>query len=444
MAAEKPIAPVVDRPVRRLLGPLRRFLRVESASGLVLLACTIAALYLANSRHADAYFRFWHAPVGIRVADFEFVRPLEFWVNDALMVVFFFVVGLEIKRELVHGELNEWRKAALPAIAAAGGMIVPALVYAGLIRGGPGSQGWGIPMATDIAFVVGILAIFRSAPVSLKVFLLALAIADDIGAVLVIALAYTRDLAPLWLYWGLGGIGLVILMNGVGVRWVPAYLAVGAAVWVAFLAADVHPTVAGVLLGLLTPTRPLVSLPVLREHAVSTLDAPDVEEDLSERRHALLESLAWASQEAVSPLDRLMRAWHPAASFLIIPVFALANAGVPFDGSRVTQPVAWAVLLGLFVGKPLGIVGACALAVRLRIARLPQSATWPMLAGAGILGGIGFTMSIFIAGLALPDELLAAGKSGIIVGSATSALVGSAVLLFALRCRPQSAASAVK
>lgn len=427
--------------MRQLLSPLRRFLRVQSAGGIILLVCAVVALVVANSQWAAAYHDFWHTPVVIRIGEFVIDQTLAFWVNDGLMTIFFFVVGLEIKRELVDGELNEWRTAALPVMGAFGGMIVPALVYLALHTEGPTRHGWGVPMATDIAFVVGVMALFgRRVPVGLKIFLLALAIVDDIGAVLVIAVAYTDHLVLLWVYAGLGGFLLMLVMRWLGVRSIGLYVAVGAVIWFFCWRADVHPTVAGVILGLLTPSNPLVKFGPLKaviEDGLYRLGADETPD--SERQQALLEEMAWTANEAVSPLERLERRLHPLVSFVIMPIFALANAGVPIDGSRLADSVAWAVVLGLVIGKPIGIVAFSWLAVRTGLARLPAGVNWRLMAAAGCLGGIGFTMAIFIAGLAFqgPDSAgyLAAAKIGTLAGSVISAVIGSALLAMSARRR---------
>jgi NhaA family Na+:H+ antiporter len=431
-------------PARRWARRLRRFLEIESAGGVVLLLCTALALALANSRYAAAYAALWQTRVNLTVGDWHlFHAPhdtLLYLINDALMTIFFFVVGLEIKREVVAGELNDRRKAALPVIAALGGMVVPAVVYLTERYGRAGERGWGIPMATDIAFVVGVLALFgRRAPLGLKIFLLSLAIADDIGAVLVIAVAYTGDLNFGVL--GLGALGFLVTLtlNRIGVRQVPVYVVVGAGIWYCFLVAGVHPTVAGVLLGLLTPASAWVGDASLLEALAELVrrwreGGPADGRD----RHAELSRLAAAAREAVSPLERLETALHPWVRFGIMPLFALANAGVALDPRAAVEPVAIAVATGLLLGKPVGITLFSWAAVRLGLARLPGGVSWPVMVGAGCLGGIGFTMSLFIAALALPaEDLLAAGKLGTLAGSTASAALGSAVLLFTL---PRAAA----
>jgi NhaA family Na+:H+ antiporter len=429
LAASRVRPHLPDRPIRQLTAPVRRFLAVESASGFVLVGCTAVALVLANSPLADAVHHFWDTRLRVGVGRLTLDEPLHFWVNDALMAVFFFVVGLEVKREIVAGELSSVKQAALPVVAAVGGMVVPAAIYLLLQRGTPGERGWGVPMATDIAFVVGLLALFgRRVPLGLKVFLLSLAIVDDIGAILVIAAFYSGGTDGRLLGLGAAGLGLCLLLNRLGVRSVLVYLPVGAGVWLATLAGGVHPTIAGVLLGLVTPARPLVGATALRLSMADLLadmqDDRDQPPELEE-----LELLRFAARETVSPLERLETFLHPWVGFAVMPVFALANAGVAVRLGAVTDPIAVAVAAGLVLGKPVGIVGFSLLAVRLRLARLPAGVRVPTLVGAGCLGGIGFTMALFVAGLAFagPAQLDAA-KVGILLGSGLSAAVGGAIL----------------
>jgi Na+:H+ antiporter, NhaA family len=430
--AEKlpPNIPLPARPIEAIARPIRRFLEIESASGVFLAVCTVIALVLANSSVAHSVHDFWETHAVVGVGPFRLDESLHFWVNDALMTLFFFIVGLEIKRELVAGELSSWRKAALPAAAALGGMVVPAGVYLMLNPGGPASRGWGVPMATDIAFVVGVLAVFGNrVPFGLKIFLLALAIVDDIGAILVIAVAYTGS--PDWNALGAaaGGMTACYVLNQLGVRAVAVYVLIGVGVWLATFRSGVHPTIAGVLLGLLTPSAAWVGRATLRD----VLDAANrVAEDRPGR--ADLGKLAFAVRESVSPLERLEYALHPWVGFIIMPVFALANAGVAVQLGQVTDPTAVAVAVGLVAGKPLGIVLFSYLAVKMRLAQLPTGVTWRLLTAAGCLGGIGFTMSLFVAQLAFPDgPLLDAGKVGILTGSLASGVIGSTLLVLGLK-----------
>lgn len=430
-ASHLPIA-----PVRRLVRPLVRFLQIESASGIVLLACAVLALVFANSPLAPRYHAFWHTPIELQIGTVRIGGELgHFVVNDVLMTIFFFVVGLEIKRELVAGELRDPRKAALPVIAALGGMVVPAGIYLALQAGQPGVRGWGIPMATDIAFVVGAMAILGPrVPFGLKIMILSLAIADDIGAVVVIAIFYSTGLN--WAALGLAvlGFGIMWVLNRIGVRALSVYVIVGIALWFAFHHSGVHPTMTGVVLGLLTPSRAWVGPEALRL-SVADLAARLEEDGTAEPAEYAL--IAFAAKESISPLERLEHRLHPWVGFIIMPLFALANAGVHVEASELAHPVALTVALGLFLGKPIGVVLFSYLAVRLGIARLPQSVNWWVLLGGGCLAGIGFTMSLFVAGLALADDahLLAAGKIGTLTGSVCSAILGTAVLLVVLRGR---------
>jgi Na+:H+ antiporter, NhaA family len=434
IAAKLPAA-----PVDRLTRPLARFLRIESAGGIVLLLCAVAALVLANSPAAHDYYKFWHTHVAVALGGFVLGGELgHFFVNDVLMTVFFFVVGLEIKRELVAGELREPRKAALPVIAALGGMLVPAGIYFALMNGKPGERGWGIPMATDIAFVVGVMAILGPrVPLGLKIMLLSLAIADDIGAVIVIAAFYSGGLD--WSMLALASCALtaILVLRWLGARSILLYVSIGASVWLGFYQSGVHPAVAGAILGLMTPTSTWVSRTSLRL-ALADMAAERREGGEREVEAHDLRLLAFAAREAVSPLDRLETVLHPWVGFVIMPVFALANAGVSVNAQAIADPIAIAVMLGLLFGKPAGVVLFSWLAIRAGIARLPGGVTWTMMAGAGILAGIGFTMSLFVAGLGLDEEHLGAGKVGTLAGSISSAIVGVIALGLATRRRQKS------
>jgi NhaA family Na+:H+ antiporter len=427
---DPPRGSLPHKPIDRLVAPVTRFLHVEAASGVVLLVAAIAAFALANSDLADGFLGFWKTSVSVGFGEFRIDHSLKHWVSDGLMAIFFFVVGLEVKRELVLGELRDMRRAALPLVAALGGMVVPAGVYLALQLGEPSARGWGIPMATDIAFVVGCMAVMGSrVPPSLRVLLLSLAIADDIGAILVIAIGYTSDLDLVALLLGFLGIGVVVAFQRLGVRSVPVYVAVGSLVWFAFHESGVHATIAGVILGLLTPARSWVNDTALEDIVEQ---AREVWRGAGWRvagSPSLLSTLKTAAREAVSPLERLETGLHPWSAFLIMPVFALANAGVAFEGGLVTDPVSVAVAAGLVLGKPLGIVGFSFVAVKLGVARLPEGVGWGVLTGGSALAGIGFTMSLFIAGLALDGEALDAAKVGILGASLLSGVVGMGILL---------------
>lgn len=434
--ARNPHLPVA--PIRRLTRPLADFLAIESASGLVLLACTAVALALANSPYATDYAHFWHTSVFLTVGNFRIGGELgHFVVNDVLMTVFFFVVGLEIKRELIAGELRDARKAALPVAAALGGMVVPAAVYMALQAnqfGQPPFRGWGVPMATDIAFVVGVMALLGNRiPFGLKIMLLSLAIADDIGAVVVIAAFYSGGLNWALLALAAGGFAAVYVLNRTGVRSIPVYVAVAVPIWLAVYKSGVHPTVAGVALGLMTPSAVWVGRDALRLSLTDVVK--QIEDERDDPGAGDLTLLAFAAKESVSPLERLESGLHAWVGFAIMPLFALANAGVPIELSAVTEPVAVAVAVALFLGKPVGVVLFSYLAVKLGVARLPSGVSWPALLGGGFLAGIGFTMSLFVAGLAFDAHpvLLADAKIGILIGSACAALVGAGLLVLTLK-----------
>jgi len=429
-----PQVPLPAEPIDRWLEPVARFLHVETASGAMLLVCTVAAMVLANSPVAEAFLGFWKTPVGFSVGDFTMRYSLRHWINDGLMVIFFFVVGLEVKRELVLGELRELRSAALPLAAALGGMVVPAALYLALQWNAPGMRGWGIPMATDIAFVVGCLAALgRRVPHGLRILLLSLAIADDVGAILVIAIGYSTSLNLVALGWGLGGIGLVILLSRLGVRSTPLFVVLGGGVWLGFHESGIHATIAGVILGLITPVRPWIS----QGHMAGTLDRLKAflqgeSWHNAQQRREVMRSVELSARETLSPLERLETRLHPWVSFAIMPLFAIANAGVTIRAEAFGDIVGFAVAAGLVIGKPVGIVLFSGLAVRSGLARLPQNVTWSVLAAGGVLAGIGFTMSLFIAGLALEDRMLDAAKVGILSASVICAVAGTLLLLWLL------------
>lgn len=434
MVTKEAARPDVPRePIDRVVDPLVRFLHVESAGGVVLAACAALALLLANSGWADAYVGIWKIRVGLQLGDVAIVHSLKHWINDGLMVLFFFVIGLEVKRELVTGDLKDLRSAALPVAAALGGMLVPAAIYLALQWGEAGQRGWGIPMATDIAFVVGCMALLGPRiPRGLRVLLLSLAIADDIGAILVIAIGYTEQLYLGWLVFGLAGIGLISLMARLGVRAFLPYVLVGCLVWFGFHESGIHATIAGVILGLMTPARAYLGATAFgrllrRADGVVHGDWEDVP-----HRAEKVRWFRWATREAIPPLQYLETAIHPWTSFLILPLFALANAGVSFRLSDLGHPAAVAVAAGLVLGKPLGILLFSWLAVRLGLGRLPEGVGWLAVVGGGLLCGIGFTMALFIAELALAGGDLNAAKVGIIGASVVAAAGGMALLVWRL------------
>jgi NhaA family Na+:H+ antiporter len=423
----------------RLLAPWTRFVQHEASSGALLLSATALALAWANSPWGESYARLWETKVRLGVGEVEMALSLHHLVNDGLMAIFFFLVGLEIKRELLVGELASPRRAALPIAAALGGMLVPAAIYVLFNPSGPERRGWGVPMATDIAFSLGILALVgRGGPPSLRIFLAALAIVDDLGAVLVIAIFYAGKLDMTALAMAAGAFGLLLVANRLGARHPAVYAVLALALWAAVFGSGVHATVAGVLAALAVPARTRVDTHEVLHRGRALLDAFDAAGEegpnvLTNRgQQAALEGLERLTEAALTPLQRMERALHTWVLYGIMPVFALANAGVRLDdlGAHVLgSSVLWGVTLGLALGKPLGITLAAWGATRLGWAQAPE-AGWRRLHAVGWLAGIGFTMALFIATLAFPSgPALAAAKVGILSGSFVAALVGAALLV---------------
>jgi NhaA family Na+:H+ antiporter len=408
------------------------FVAIEASSGIVLVVAALAGLIWVNSPWADSYMSLWQSPVVLRTELFSFEEDLLHLVNDGLMTVFFFLVGLEIKRELVHGQLSNPRHALLPAVAALGGMVVPALIYSAFNLRGPGANGWGIPMATDIAFSLGVLSLLGTrVPFSAKVFLLALAIADDIGAVVVIAVFYTSNIHFEAVAICVLLICLIVAFNRLGIRDVDVYLAIGLVLWLATYESGVHATLAGVALGLLTPARSLYRASDYPTTAATLLGG--FQDALStantDAQQALLAQTEDLSRNTEAPLDRLERSLHPWVSYGIVPVFALANAGVEISGPAidraVSSSVSQGVAVGLLMGKPLGIFLFTWVAVQTRACELPASSSWGHILGLGLLGGIGFTVSLLITGLAFDDALLIdEAKLGILSASIAAGVLG--------------------
>ena len=430
------VPPPPPTPIERILSPFGRFMATETAGGIVLIACTAVAVFLANSGWSEAYHHLWETEMSVGAGAWRLAYPLHHWINDGLMVVFFFMVGLEIKREVLVGELASVRKAALPIAGALGGMLVPAAIYTAFNAGGLGERGWGIPMATDIAFALGILALLGPrTPVALKVFLAALAIADDIGAVLVIAVFYTEKLSL-----GALGIGLLILAgmalaNRLGVRRPAVYAILGVLVWLAFLKSGIHATVAGVLAAMTIPARTRIDTREFLDRERRILDEFDRVGDegpgilTNHRQQAAITELENTAEAALPPLLRIEHGLQPWVAFGIVPLFALANAGVEMHGGMLAElgsPVTLGVLLGLLLGKPIGITLFAWLAVKAKVAALPDECTWKALHAVAWLGGIGFTMSLFVTNLAVPghEELVNSAKLGIFAASILAALMG--------------------
>jgi len=426
----------------RFTQPFARFLRIEAAAGAILLLFTFGALACSNSPWSHPFLEFWQARVGLRIGAFEFSRSLKHWINDGLMTLFFFVVALELKRELILGELKTLRMAALSLAAALGGMFVPAAAYLLLQTGEPGAHGWGTVTATDTAFVIGCLAILGSRiPQSLRVFLLSLAIFDDIGAILVVAIGYGSALN--WGALGLVVLGLAIVaaLARLGIRSIPIYFMVGSLVWLALDASGIHATLTGVILGLMTPTRGWVSdkrLHAILDRVVAYPRGKHWSRDTAARHDLLVAGVA--TREALSPVERLEMMLHPWVGFVIMPLFAFANAGVPISAGDFRASVTSAVFVGFAFGKPVGVLGASWLAVRLGLALRPADLSWRMLAGGSLLTGIGFTMAIFIADLAFSERLLNPAKLGILAASCASAAAGMLTLLWLTSGKPTAAA----
>lgn len=420
-------------------GMFQRFFHSEVAGSIILLSSTIVALIWANSPWSDIYFEIAHTKIGISWGEMQFTMSLEHWIADGLMVIFFFVVGLEIKRELVVGQLSNLKKAILPVTAALGGMIFPALIYTLFNMGGPGMNGWGIPMATDIAFALGILAMFGSrAPIELKVFLTALAIADDLGAVLVIAVFYTEQIVVSGLIILAICMVLIVLMNRIGIRqtWIYILLAVGA--WAGVLASGVHATVAGVLVAMLVPVKATIDpqkfLSTTKKR-INELEKSSLTRESMVKDKSQMEALdeIYLVTEDIRPAGlSLEDHLHPIQSFLILPLFALFKAGVSLDADSAAQlggGISIGIILGLFIGKQFGILFCSWLTVRSGKTSLPSGISWPQIWGVSILAGVGFTMSIFISDLAFNDAaLVSQAKIAIIVASLISGVFGFFVL----------------
>ena len=417
---------------QRAIQAAQAFVHIEASSGIVLLVASIVALVWANSPLDHAYEDLWHTTVSFDLSIVAIEEDLREWVNNGLMTIFFFLVGIEIKRELVHGELSAVRRALLPAAAALGGMVVPAALYIAFTVGGVGERGWGIPMATDIAFALGVLSLLsRRIPFSVKVFLLALAIADDIGAILVIALFYTSAID----FQALAAAGVIFAtivgMNRAGVRSVDVYVYAGVLLWIAVAESGIHATLTGVALGLLTPARYFYSpadFPRVAEELIGRFRAAIASGNGDEQQGILLQ-MEDLSQGTESPMDRLERRLHPWISFGIVPLFALANAGVVVSGDvlsdAVSSPISQGVVVGLILGKPAGILAFTWIAVKLRLCELPSGTRWSHILGVGLLGGIGFTVSLLITGLAFEDEaLIADAKLGVLAASLVAGIAG--------------------
>jgi NhaA family Na+:H+ antiporter len=423
---------------RRFIRPLVRFTYIESASGGVLLLAAVAALVWANSPAGESYETFWATQFELTIGPIHLVESLRHVVNDGLMTIFFFVVGLEIKRELVNGDLRDPKAAALPVVAALGGMIFPALLYVLIAGDTPGAfHGWGIPMATDIAFAVGVVALLGSrVPVGGKLFLLALAIVDDIGAITVIAVFYTEDLALWYLIGTLAVLAAMWAAQRVRIRSLAFYLPMGFLAWFFLFESGVHATLAGVAIGLLTPARSMYSDREYHDRTERILERYDFDLEAprgEERIDFDALEVSDLARESVAPLYRIENKLHPWSSFLVVPIFALANAGVRFAGvdlvEAATHPVALGVAVGLLAGKTIGISLFAWLAVRLGLGVLPRMITWRHIVGLAAVAGVGFTVSLFVSDLAFRAHALEdLSKTGIFLGSALAGMLGYLIL----------------
>lgn len=428
-------------PIDFWLQPIRAFASHKLSGAILLLAAAAAAIVWANSPWAASYLALRNLRVTVGAGNFALSKPLLLWINDGLMAMFFFLVGLEIKREVLGGELASLRKAALPIAGALGGVVLPAVIFTAFNAGGPGRAGWGVPMATDIAFALGVLALLGDrVPLGLKVFLTALAIVDDLAAIVVIAVFYTDTILLFSL--AAGGLGLLaaILASRLGVRNSVFYFLLGMAVWLAFLKSGVHATLAAVLMAMTIPANTRIRREEFASRTRGLIDSLEREERahpgvfLNQTQQHLLVELEQAIERSTAPLQRLEHALVPVVAFLVMPLFALANAGVTLGadlGASLGDPVFLGVLLGLVVGKQVGIFGAAWLAVKLGLAELPAGVRWRQLWGVAVLGGIGFTMSLFIGGLAFSGSPLEdVAKLGTLSGSLISGLAGWALLRF--------------
>lgn len=417
-------------PADWLTTPFLHFVRIEATAGCVLFLSALVALVVSNTPWSADYLGLWNVPVGILWGDVEFARSVKHWINDGAMTLFFFVVALELKRELVLGELRNSRKALLSVAAAAGGMSVPVLLFLAVAHAGEGAHAWGVVTATDTAFVIGCLALLGSRiPHGLRLFLLSLAIFDDIGAITVIAVAYGKQIDWMAIAGAVSGLGGVVLLRMLGMRSFLVFFAVGLCIWLAVDASGIHPTLTGVVLGAMTPSRSWVSdrrlqaiLGVITAYPEGAHWSGDTQDRADLRRAGV------ATREALSPLERLEVALHPWVALLVLPLFALANAGFVVPSLQVDWTLSGAIVLGLLFGKPIGVVLFSYLAVRMRLAVLPDGLTWPLVTGGALLTGIGFTMSLLMAELALEPGSIASAKLGILGASLLAAIAGVSVL----------------
>ncbi len=432
-----------ERTFSKVLTPFEEFVSRQTAGGILLMAAALIAIFLANSSIADWYKHFIHTPLALSFGDWSIQMSLHHLINDGMMALFFFVVGLELKREIMVGELSDIRQASLPVIAALGGMVVPALIYVAFNHHGDAMRGWGVPMATDIAFAVGVLALLsKRVPKALVTFLVALAIADDLGAVLVIALFYTQELSLLWSLIAFALVLLLLTLNYAGIRKAMPYFIVAVLLWYAMLQSGVHATLAGVLGAFTVPMRSKYDPALFADRVNEQLDAFITSSQsggsvLSNHRlYTVVQNIEASAVSVQTPLQRLESIWHLPVAFLVIPIFALFNAGISLDLSMLKQtfmhPITLGAMFGLLFGKFIGITSASWIGLRLGIAKLPTGTRFSQLAAASVLGGIGFTMSIFIAEIAFSNHLdyLVMAKTGVFVASLLAGIIGFTFLFW--------------
>ncbi len=426
-----------EKSFDRILTPFEEFIHRQTTSGLLLMVMAVIALVLANGPHAETYSNVIHTYISIGVGDWALKMTLQHWVNDGLMVLFFFVVGLELKREFLVGELANPRNATMPIAAAIGGMVVPALIYFAMNPSGDAALGWGVPMATDIAFAVGALALLASrVPKALITFLVALAIVDDLGAVMVIAFFYTDNIALLPLMTAGALFGLLLVLNLIGIRITLPYFVIAVFLWYALLQSGVHATIAGILGAMSVPAVPKYNPERFSEHVGELMSRFDASYQhgrsimTNESLRGIVQTLNNGVHSVEAPLQRLEHIWHLPVAYLVIPIFALVNAGIPMElstlGDTLSNPVMMGVSLGLVVGKFVGITGFSWVVLKLGIARLPKGTRFTQIAGVSLLAGIGFTMSIFVAqlGFGEREDLLLMAKTGILLASLLAGLMG--------------------
>lgn len=425
-------------PIDKILKPVNRFIHHQYTSGLVLLMGVVLAIAWVNSPFQASYHHFWEIELSLSFDKYQLKHPLHIWINDGLMAIFFFVIGLELKREFMAGELSSLSKAALPMVAALGGMLVPAAIYYIINRNTEAAHGWGIPMATDIAFALALIsAAGKHVPSSVKVFLSALAVADDLGAVLVIAFFYSTNLQIVPLSVGLGLLLVLVAGNALGIRHTAFYLIIGFSVWIGFLLSGIHATIAGVLVAFTIPARTIVNENVYAEKLRKLSydfehEIPDNSTLTTPEQHQIIEEIKQLSLAAQTPLQKIAHSLHPWVAFIIMPLFALANAGIVIGSdffSTLINPVSIGVITGLLLGKFIGVLLFTWLMVKTGLGILPESATWKHIAGVAALAGIGFTMSLFVSALAFKQQVMIdEAKYGILIASVIAASIGYAIL----------------